>query len=383
MTPKSLLALTTALFIGWSLPAHALDTAATSAMVVDFETGTVLLEKDAHRPIPPASMSKLMTLNMLFEALQDGRFALDDTFTVSEKAWQKGGSKMFLEPRHRPTIEDLIRGIIIHSGNDACIVVAENLAGSEDAFAALMTQRARELGMEDATFANSTGWPHPDHRMSAFDLVQLGKRMIRDFPEYYPYFAESEFTWDGITQSNRNPLLYTAVGGDGLKTGHTEEAGYGLVGSATQGDRRVVMMVTGLESSRARAIESERLTSWAFREFENVTVMEAGTIATEAPVWIGAEETVSLVIAEDIRATIPRGAEDQITAQAIFDGPLPAPIAEGQELGQLVISIPDMADISRPLYAANAVPEGGFMTRVSAAAGMLANDAMTAVFGGE
>lgn len=383
MRSKSLLALTAAMFIGVSLPATALDTAATSAMVVDFETGAVLLEKDAHRPIPPASMSKLMTLNMLFEALQDGRFALDDTFTVSEKAWKKGGSKMFLEPRHRPTIEDLIRGIIIHSGNDACIVVAENLSGSENAFAALMTQRAVELGMEDAVFTNSTGWPDPGHRMSAFDLVQLGQRMIRDFPEYYPYFDEKEFTWDGITQNNRNPLLYTSVGGDGLKTGHTEEAGYGLVGSAEQQGRRVVMMVTGLDSSRARAIESERLTSWAFREFENVTVIKAGTVAAQADVWVGAQDIVALVTQEDIRATIPRGAADDVTARAVYDGPIAAPITQGQRLGELVISIPDMADITTPLYAQNAVAEGGFMTRVGAAAGLLATDAMSAVFGRE
>ncbi|MGB0499464.1 MAG: D-alanyl-D-alanine carboxypeptidase family protein, partial [Rubricella sp.] len=228
------------------------DTRATAALVVDHETGAVLFARNADAPMPPASMSKLMTLNMLFEAVDEGSVSLADTFVVSERAWRMGGSRMFLEPRHEPTVEDLIRGIIIHSGNDACVVVAENLAGTEEAFADVMTARARELGMMESTFINSTGWPADGHVMSARDLVHLARHLIEDFPDLYPYFAETEYTWDGITQSNRNPILFANIGGDGLKTGHTEEAGYGLVGSAVQDGRRVVFMVTGLEDARAR-----------------------------------------------------------------------------------------------------------------------------------
>ncbi|MEL6584699.1 MAG: D-alanyl-D-alanine carboxypeptidase family protein [Pseudomonadota bacterium] len=361
----------------------AYDTAAREVLVIDYDTGAVLLEKNADMAVPPASMSKLMTLNMLFEALEEDRFDLSDTFTVSETAWRKGGSTMFLEPRHRPTVEDLIRGIIVHSGNDACIVVAENLAGSEAAFAAQMTARGREIGLTASNFANATGWPDPTHRMSIRDLVVLGERMIRDFPDHYPYFAESEYSWQGISQPNRNPLLTAGVGGDGLKTGHTEEAGFGLVGSAMQEGRRIVFAVNGLASSSARAIETEQITRWAFREFENATLFEAGAQVAEAPVWIGASENVPLVTAEDIIATIPRGSLADISALAVFDGPLSAPVAAGAQVGHLSITIPNMPPLEVPLLAANDVAEAGFFSRFGAAAGLLANDAMSYAFGAD
>jgi D-alanyl-D-alanine carboxypeptidase (penicillin-binding protein 5/6) len=363
--------------------AQAFETSAREVMVIDYNTGAVLLEKNADVPVPPASMSKLMTLNMVFEALEEDRIALTDTFNVSETAWRKGGSTMFLEPRHRPTVEDLIRGIIVHSGNDACVVVAENLAGTEDAFAALMTARGPQIGLTQSTFTNATGWPDPNHRMSIRDLVTLGDRMIREFPQYYAYFAESEFTWDGITQPNRNPLLAAGVGADGLKTGHTEEAGYGLVGSAQQGDRRIVFAVNGLPSSAARAVETERITRWAFREFENATLFEAGETVAAADVWIGASETVDLVTGADVLATVPVTARDQIEARALFDGPLEAPVTAGSEVGILEITIPDFPPLSVPLVTAGDVSEAGFFARIVAAAGLLANDALAAAFGGE
>lgn len=350
-----------------ALPAQALDTAARSAMVVDMSSGAVLLEKNVDIPIPPASMSKLMTLNMVFEALQQGRLSLDEKFRVSVKAWKKGGSKMFVREGDRIRIEDLIRGVIIHSGNDACVVLAEGLAGSEDAFAKNMTERAKELGMEHSTFINSTGWPHPDHRMSARDLIFLTKRMVEAFPEYYHYFAETEFTWDKVTQKNRNPLLYLDIGADGLKTGHTEEAGYGLTGSAKRGERRIAFIITGLDSARARSVEAERLTTWAFREFKTGKIANAGQIVGEAEVWIGAADTVPLAPKNDVIATAPFGGLDQMQVTVRYDGPIEAPIALGQPIAELIVEAPDMPPVSTPLVAAAAVDRGGLISRVNAA----------------
>ncbi|MEL6126416.1 MAG: D-alanyl-D-alanine carboxypeptidase family protein [Pseudomonadota bacterium] len=354
--------------------AQTIDTAASSALVVDYETGAVLLSKNAEVPLPPASMSKLMTLNMLFEALASGRLGLDDTFRVSTRAWQMKGSSMFLREGEQVKIIDLIRGIIIHSGNDACVVVAEGLAGSEEAFARQMTERARELGMEDSVFTNSTGWPHPGQRMSARDLVFLGDRMVREFPQFYPYFVETEFTWDGITQQNRNPLLYMNVGGDGLKTGHTEEAGFGLVGSAAQGERRIMFMISGLETSRDRSVEAERITSWSFREFETRVLFDEGVRIAEANVWIGDRPTVGLVANGPVRATLPRADRDETVAHIVYNGPIEAPIAAGQHLADLVIDAPHVEPVTVPLYAEEDVAEGGFVTRFTAASGLLIED---------
>lgn len=356
------------------LPTQALDTAARSAMVVDMSSGAVLLEKNVDVPIPPASMSKLMTLNMVFEALQQGRLSLDEKFRVSVKAWKMGGSKMFVREGDRIRIEDLIRGVIIHSGNDACVVLAEGLAGSEDAFSQRMTERAKELGMNNSTFANSTGWPHPNHRMSARDLIFLSQRMIVDFPEYYHYFAETDFTWDKVKQKNRNPLLYLDIGADGLKTGHTEEAGYGLVGSATRNDRRIAFIISGLDSSKSRSVESERLTTWAFREFKTGKIANAGQIVGEAEVWIGAADTVPLAPKDDVIATAPFGGLDKMKVTVRYDGPIEAPIALGQPIAELIVQAPGMPPVSTPLVAAAAVERGGLISRVTAALTTLTAD---------
>lgn len=259
---------------------QAFETRATAAWVYDVTTQTVLMDKNADTPLPPASMSKLMTINMLFEALRDGRVTMDTTFAVSSRAKAMGGSTMFLQESDRPTVDELIHGMIVNSGNDACVVVAEGLAGTEEAFAQQMTQRARALGMQHSVFANASGWPNPDHRMSMRDLGILAKRLILDFPEYYPIFAETTFNYKDrapANASNRNPLLALGVGADGLKTGHTSEAGYGLVGSAAQGDRRVIFVITGLASEKDRAEEAERIVSWAFRQFAEKTLVTAGT----------------------------------------------------------------------------------------------------------
>ena len=351
--------------------AQALDTAARAAMVVDLTSGAVLLDKNSDIPLPPASMSKLMTLNMVFEALAAGRLSLDEKFRVSEKAWKMGGSRMFVREGDRIRIEDLIRGVIIQSGNDACIVLAEGLAGSEEAFAAKMTERAVELGMTDSTFANATGWPHPDHRMSARDLILLTRRMLTEFPQYYSYYAETEFSWDGVTQKNRNPLLYLDIGADGLKTGHTEEAGYGLVGSAVRDDRRIAFMITGLDSSKARSVESERLTTWAFREFKTGKIATAGQIVGEAEVWIGSADTVALTPARDIVATAPYGALDELKVSIRYDGPVAAPIAAGDIIADLVVEAPGLPPVVTPLAAAHGVAKGGVVSRVMGAAKLL------------
>jgi D-alanyl-D-alanine carboxypeptidase (penicillin-binding protein 5/6) len=354
-----------------TMHASAFDTIASSALVIDQTSGTVLLSKDQDRPIPPASMSKLMTLNMLFEALQDGRINLDTKFTVSKKASEKGGSKMFVKQGERVSVENLIRGIIVHSGNDACIVVAENLAGSEADFARIMTARARKLGMNESTFANATGWPDPNHRMSPRDLVALADRLMTQFPEYYGYFQELSFTWADITQENRNPLLGLGLGADGLKTGHTIEAGYGLVGTARQGDRRVILMITGLQSSAERAAEGERLMNWAFRQFAQETLLKAGKNVAQAEVWLGEKNTVALEVADDISALVPYSARDEIKMSVTYDGPIQAPISKGAELGVLNIEIPGLPSQNYPVFAAADVGPGGLVKRLRVSADRL------------
>ncbi|MFP1644026.1 D-alanyl-D-alanine carboxypeptidase family protein [Pontitalea aquivivens] len=368
------LAAATALSLLAALPARAFDTQASAAWVYDVTTQTVLLEKNADVALPPASMSKLMTLNMLFEALRDGRVTMDTTFSVSTRAKEMGGSTMFLNELDRPTVRDLIHGIVVNSGNDACVVVAEGLAGSEDAFARLMTERARALGMENSIFANASGWPHPGQRMSMEDLGILSVRLITEFPEYYSIFAETNFNYKDrapANANNRNPLLAmrgTDWQADGLKTGHTSEAGYGLAGSAVQGDRRVVFVITGLETEEQRRGESEGIVNWAFRQFVMKTVVQKGKRLAEAPVWLGGAQSVGLVPAEDVTMLVPALAQDRMTAEAIFNGPIEAPVAAGQALGELVITVPGLDAPRRvPLVAQTDVAKGGFTVRVRAA----------------
>ncbi len=362
-----------------ALPARAFETSAGAAYVYDVTTDTVLMEKQADLALPPASMSKLMTLNMLFEALRDGRVDMDTRFGVSSKAKAMGGSTMFLNERDRPTVEELIQGIIVMSGNDACVVVAEGLAGSESSFARMMTDRARDLGMTQSTFANASGWPDPNQRMSVRDLGIIATRLITEFPEYYGYFAEKEFAFDNRAPKNRfnrNPLLGLGIGADGLKTGHTQEAGYGLVGSATQGDRRIVFVITGLASEKARAEESERLVNWAFRQFVEKTVIAEGERVVTADVWLGERPEVDLVTARDVRLLVPALEQGEIEAEARFVSPLRAPLEAGEEIGTLVISMAGLPDRKVPLVAARAIPKGGFVPRMKLAATTLLTQAV-------
>ncbi|MGM0584995.1 MAG: D-alanyl-D-alanine carboxypeptidase family protein [Pseudomonadota bacterium] len=375
-----------ALLLGALAPAARavpLDLQAKEALVIDAGTGAVLLSKNPDRPAPPASMLKLMTLYMVFEALEQGRLSLDDEFPVSEKAWRMGGSKMFVEVGERVSVEDLIRGIVVLSGNDACVVVAEGMAGSEDAFARRMNERAQELGLTGSSFANSTGWPHPENRMTPRDLVHLAELVIEEFPDYYPYFAETDFEWNGIAQRNRNPLLYGDTGADGLKTGHTEEAGYGLTGSAEREGRRIVFMIGGLESERARAAEAERVVNWAFREFRNETLYRAGQPLGEAEVWLGARGSVPLTLAEDVRVTLPFGATKNLEATLRYTGPVEAPVEQGQRIAELVIEAEGLDPLRVPVVAAEAVERGGYLVRLRAAAGLLLQRAMGGLMGGD
>ncbi len=354
-----------------ALPARAFETTATAAWVYDMTTGTVLMDKNADQPLPPASMSKLMTINMLFEALRDGRVTMDTRFAVSSNATAMGGSTMFLQETDRPTVSDLIHGMIVNSGNDACVVVAEGLAGTEAAFSAQMTERARALGMTNSTFINSSGWPAPGHRMSMRDLGILAQHLIEDFPEYYPIFAETEFNFMDRAPANarnRNPLLELGVGADGLKTGHTQEAGYGLVGSAKQGDRRIIFAITGLPSDKVRAEESERIVAWAFRQFSEKTVARAAVRVAEAEVHLGAADSVGLVPAEDVRLLVPALVQGSVTAEVVYNGPLLAPVTAGSPVAELVIHVPDLPDRSFPLVAEGDVGTAGFAKRLTTAA---------------
>ncbi len=347
--------------------AHAIETRAEQAILMDYHTGAVLFEKNADELMPPSSMSKLMTAYMLFERIKDGRIGLDDTMPVSEKAWRKGGSKMFVLVDTRARVEDLIRGIVVQSGNDACIVVAEAIGGSEDNFADMMTQRARQLGLERSVFKNSTGWPHPEHLTTARELALLARRLVHDFPDLYPYFSETEFTYSDITQHNRNPLLYKNMGADGLKTGHTEAAGYGLVASAEREGRRLILVVNGLPTPKARSEDAERLLEWGFREFGTYALFAAGDTVAEAPVWLGEAERVPLVVADEVVLTIPKMARDRMKVTAVFDAPVPAPVRQGQPLATLRIEMPDRAPIERPLLAGVDVEQLGFFGRIAGA----------------
>ncbi|WP_295316878.1 D-alanyl-D-alanine carboxypeptidase family protein [Roseobacter sp.] len=368
--------------MSWTVSAAAFETKATSAFVIDQSTGTVLLNNNADLPLPPASMSKLMTLYMAFEAIRrgksDGGLDLNEELPVSEHAQSFGGSSMFLRSGETVSVEDLIRGIIVLSGNDACVVIAEALSpdGTEAGFARLMTQRAQQMGMTNSTFTNSSGWPAPGHLMSMRDLALLAHRLIVDFPEYYPLFAETEFAFDNRVPSNRlnrNPLLTMGIGADGLKTGHTEAAGYGLTGSAKQGDRRIIFVLSGMDSIADRASEAQAVVNWAFRQFAMRPLATEGQEFARADVWMGAEPTVGLVAPEDVSVLMPALAERSFEGEVIFSGPVEAPIAKGDQLAELVFTLDGLPETRLPLVADRDVPSGGFVSRMTTAAMVLFN----------
>jgi serine-type D-Ala-D-Ala carboxypeptidase (penicillin-binding protein 5/6) len=343
-----------------------IPTSAQYAFMVDPQTSTVLLFKDADKPMHPSSMAKMMTIYIVFEELAAGRLKLDTKFSVSEKAWRmsRQGSTMWVgDPGSEVTVEDLIKGMIVLSGNDACIVVAEGIAGTEDSFAERMNKKAKELGMTGTVFKNSSGWPAEGQMTTARDLAVLGWRTIVDFPKYYPYYSIQSWTYSNIKQDNRNLLLRQTPGTDGLKTGHTEDGGFGQTVSAVRDGRRLIVVVNGLamgkpqhEGGRERARETSRLLEWGFREFRNTSVFRAGDVVAEAPVWLGEQDKVPLVIAQAVQLTLPNGQTFQPRVVARFEGPLPAPIVKGTKLGTAAVSMPDGRTLEYPLEAGADVP---------------------------
>ena len=347
--------------------AQSIDTPAKQALMIDVETGAIMLEKNADAPMHPASMSKLMTLYMVFERLKKKTLSLDDTFLVSEKAWRMQGSKMFVDINSRVKVQDLLMGIIVQSGNDACIVIAEGLSGSETTFSDEMTRRSRDLGLTNSVFKNSTGWPDPEHMMTARDIARLSKIIIEEFPDYYKWFSETNYTYNKIKQGNRNPLLYSTPGADGLKTGHTEESGYGLAASVVREGRRVIVVVNGLSSMRERSQETARLVDWGFSTFRNYALFKSGTTVDSAPVWLGTEPSVTLVTERDLTITLPRKARPDLSVKVVYDGAIPAPVKKGAPIARLVISAPDTKPIEMPLVAGADIERLGVFGRMGAA----------------
>ncbi len=343
-----------------------IGTLAKQAFMVDPQSSTVLLFKDADKPMHPSSMAKMMTIYILFEELSAGRVKLDTRFRVSERARNMGGSRMFVELGSEVTVEDLIKGMIVLSGNDACVVVAEGLSGNEDSFAERMTRRGQELGMTGTVFKNASGWPAEGQWTTARDLAVVAWRTIEDFPKLYRYYAETNWTYNNIKQENRNRLLKITPGTDGLKTGHTEEGGFGQASSAVRDGRRLILVVNGLSSMAERAQETARLTEWGFRETTNTTVFRAGDAVVEAPVWLGAQDKVPLVVARAIQITAPTGQTVTPRVIARFDGPLPAPIVKGTKLGTAAVTLPDGKVMEYPLEAGADVARMGVVGRVAA-----------------
>ena len=347
-----------------ALSARADTTIAPHAILIDGTTGTVLLEKDADTPLPPASMSKLMTVLMVFERLKAGVLSMDQTFPVSHKAWKMGGSKTFVRVNRRVSVADLLRGVIVQSGNDASIVIAEGISGSEEAFAEAMTARARELDLSSASLMNATGWPHPQHVISARDLARLAQIIVTEFPEHYEMFAEREFEFNKIKQRNRNPLLGRVPGADGLKTGHTNASGYGLTASAERDGRRLYLVMNGLKNSRARAREAERLIEWGFREFAAYPLVKKGETVESAAVWLGSVDHVPLVPDRDVVLSLKRQVRSGLKASVRWTGPVVAPVKEGQQLAVLRLEAPGIQPVEHPLYAGTDVERIGFFGRI-------------------
>ena len=350
--------------------AKAIETKAKNMILMDYDTGQYLYTKDIDKMIPPASMSKLMTVYMIFSKLRDGSLSLDDTFTVSENAWRKGGaasggSTMFLAIGDKVRVEDLLKGIVIQSGNDACIVAAENLSGSEEDFAVEMNKKAKEIGLKNSHFANATGLPHPDHRMSVEDLALLARMIIAEFPQYYHLFSQKEYTYNNIRQGNRNPLLYSMSSADGLKTGHTEEAGFCLTASAKRGNRRLIGVMSGLNSNKERSEEADKIMNWGFREFDNYTLLKKATKVAEMPVWYGEKTSVDMLIGQDVLRTLPGRKDEKVKLTAVSDKPVKAPVKAGQKLGHVRIEVPGEPDLEIPLVAASDVHKVGVWGKIS------------------
>lgn len=351
-------------------PAAELQTNAQFALLMDFETGNVLFSKDGDLPMAPASMAKLMTVAIMFEKIKHGDLKLDDAFTVSERAWRLSvagkneSSKMFVSIGSQIRVDDLLRGVIVQSGNDACTVIAEHFSGSEEAFSDLMNAEAKKVGLSGSVFKNASGLPHPDMRVTAHDLAKLAAYIIREFPDQYAIFAEREFTWNKIKQANRNLLLGTYLGADGLKTGHTADSGYGMVASAQQDGRRLILVVNGLTSESERAAETKRLLDLGFREFRSYALLKPGDVVGEAKVWAGEVGGVPLSVRQPVKLMMRRASREGLKVKVSYMEPVIAPIARGQELGRLTITAPGVPDMTVPVVAGADVEAGGLMTQI-------------------
>ena len=361
-----LIAIVIYIFINSSF-SFALETSAKQAILIDINTNSVLFSKNADQAMTPSSMSKIMTIYQLFERLKDGGLSLTDTFRVSEKAWRKRGSKMFVGLKSRVKIEDLIRGIIVQSGNDAAIVVAEGISGSEDSFANSLNVAARKLGMLNSNFVNASGWPDPGHETTARDLAILTRATINNFPEFYHYYNEKIFTYNGIKQRNRNPVIYRNIGADGLKTGHTEAGGYGLTASAERNNRRLILVINGLPSKKLRSTESERLLDWGFREFNNYTLFKRGQTVSKVKIWMGNQGSIPLLIDKDLVLTLNRKARKTMKVKVIMQSPVSAPIKKGSILAKLKIEFPNRDNLELPLISGVSVGQLGLFSRLGKA----------------
>jgi D-alanyl-D-alanine carboxypeptidase (penicillin-binding protein 5/6) len=363
-----LLSLSLAVVSAGNAFAQLYETRAKTAMLVDFDTGTVLFEKDADLKFPPASLAKLMTMEVVFNALKTGKLKLSDTFFVSENAWrnggaESGGSTMFAKLNSEIALSDLIQGVIIQSANDGCIIIAEGMAGSEAGFSGLMNERAKAIGLKGSYFTNSTGLPDPQQHVTARDLAQLARHIIREYPEYFRFYSQESFTWNNITQKNRNPLLTMGIGADGMKTGYTEESGYSIVGTVKRGDQRLIAVLLGMETMNERAEESRKILDWGSRAFEKVRLYDAGEVIGEASVYGGAKPGVGVVGQAPVEIYLPIGFRDRIRAQITYMGPLAPPVEQGARIATLKVWIGDALSQETPLYAGETVEQGGLQRR--------------------
>jgi D-alanyl-D-alanine carboxypeptidase (penicillin-binding protein 5/6) len=352
------------------------QTAAAHAMLIEAESGSVLFEKAADDLIPPASLSKLMTQEVVFNEIKQGRLNPTTEFIVSTNAWRRGGapshtSSMFIPIHSKVSVDDLLHGAIIQSANDACITLAEGISGNESTFAELMTKRARELGLTKSTFGNSTGLPDPRQLMTARELAKLARHLIETYPDYYKYYSEREFTWNKIRQFNRNPLLNMNLGADGLKTGFTKEAGYGLVGSAVQNGLRLIVVVNGLRSEKERSDEAKKLLEWGFHSFQSGLLFAAGQEIAQAKLYGGVRGHVPLMAGKEVRLMVPRGSRDKIIARVVYSGPVRAPVEQGQKIGLLKVWRGESVVLEVPLQAAESVSTGSMPQRALDAASEL------------
>ena len=345
---------------------NAIESIAKTALLIDLSTGEVLLDKNSDEKTYPSSMTKIMTALMAFEKIKDGTLSMDQEFLISKKAWKMGGSKMFIEVDKKVKVSDLLLGVVVQSGNDASIAIAEGISGSEETFAIEMNNLGKKIGLNNTNFTNSSGWPNDNHYTTAKDLAKVAQYTLNEHPELYKMYAITEFTYSGIKQDNRNPLLYSFEGADGFKTGHTQAAGYGLVGSAERGGRRLLFVLNGLETSRSRAQESLRLMDWGFNNFQLVDFYKQGEFVIEASTWLGKQEKVKLSSQQDISVSIPKTHISDMKVEVLVEEPIPTPISINDQVGLVQISYADKK-LQYPLLASENIEQKGFFSRITSA----------------